>query len=239
MTREEMINGAGGTKAPNPVDTEITFNGKEGIFTAYNYATKEKNEVDLVGASFTLLLQTSSIGGYHTDKEKYISSPEMLNLTTDQAAIFLKGENKPIISGMYADIKEDIENMGGKFQRNLYLLSDKGKIVKIVLTGSSLNSWINFKEGLSKSDLAEKKILISEVSQGKKGAVKYLYPSFDLRGAANKDCEEQFSKCFQYVSDRIRSLNREAAVQTRTEPFTPEMGEEKVTTRSTITDLPF
>jgi len=214
MTRDEFLSGSGnnGPKAESPVVAEINYNGKDHKFNTYNYESKEKSDASLVGKKFMYLLETSSIGGYNTDREAYLSSPGVLNLMTDQIAVFARGSSTPLTSGKYSDIKDEISDMGGKFQKNLYLMSEQGAVVRVVLRGASLNSWITFKGELEdKKALQTNYLVFDELGEGKKGAVKYSFPQFKIGDISSVDCNDAFSKSFAYVSDRIRPLQLDGA----------------------------
>lgn len=219
MTRDEFFSGSGnnGPKAESPVVAEINYNGKDHKFNTYNYESKEKSDATLVGKKFMYLLEASSIGGYNTDRESYLSSPGVLNLMTDQIAVFARGSSTPLASGKYSDIKDEISDMGGKFQKNLYLMSEQGSVVRVVLSGAALNSWITFKGELEdKKALQTNFLVFDELGEGKKGAVKYSFPQFKIGDVSTLDCNDAFSKSFAYVSDRVRPLQLDGVEGTDT-----------------------
>jgi hypothetical protein len=163
-------------KLQNPATKFIEFKGDKGIF---QYFDKEKGEngenVEMqMPFYFIVLDELSTITGYNNENECGIYSNEIHSLADEilKVKTFKGGIS---LVGKYADIKNDIKAIGGKFTKSIYamLLGKPNTFVHFKFSGAAFSSWLE-----KKIDLQKAAVLVNETAQGQNGAVKYTYPIF-------------------------------------------------------------
>lgn len=131
----------------SPIKKYVSFSGATGLFSYYDKKKEEK--VELESLRFTVLDTRASITGYNESSGSGISSNMVLNTTREELKVITFNNKKPqtIAEGLYADIKGDIKEAGGKFTTNILCLADVGdgvELINLQLAGASLNGWIDF-----------------------------------------------------------------------------------------------
>jgi hypothetical protein len=165
-------------KLENPCKKFIDFHGKTGKFTYFDKSKGEKGEnVELVidkGLYFIVLDELSSITGFNEKNQCGIYSNEVHYLNEEILTVkTFKGNIKYV--GKYADIKNDIKAIGGKFCKSVYamLLGVTPELVCFNFYGASFASWMD-----KKFDTNKFCVLVNSFGKGKKGNNEYLYPEF-------------------------------------------------------------
>jgi hypothetical protein len=163
-------------KLQNPAKKFIEFKGDKGTFQYFDKELGEKGETVEFKMPFYFIVldELSTITGYNEKNECGIYSNEIHSLNDE---IFKVKTFKGGISivGKYADIKNDIKAIGGKFTKSIYamLLGKPNEFVHFKFSGSAFGSWLE-----KKIDLQKAAILVNETAQGEKGTVKFIYPLF-------------------------------------------------------------
>jgi hypothetical protein len=163
----------------NPCKKFIDFHGKTGKFTYFDKTKGEKGEnveltIDPKGMYFIVLDELSSITGFNEKNQCGIYSNEVHYLNEEILTVkTFKGNIKYV--GKYADIKNDIKAIGGKFCKSVYamLLGVTPELVCFNFYGASFASWMD-----KKFDTNKFCVLVNSFGKGKKGNNEYLYPEF-------------------------------------------------------------
>lgn len=162
----------------NPSTRWFEWNGEKGEI--YYYDKEAKKQVS-VGSDFTFMVLDvlSVIKGWHDPSQSGIISNEIRDSRNEPFVVrsFKGGE---LASGLYADIKDRVNSVGGNFTANIYIAFRDGKDLKlgsIQFKGAALGSWMEFQKNNRKA-IFEKAIRIKGSTEGQKGRIIYKMPSF-------------------------------------------------------------
>jgi hypothetical protein len=175
-------------KASNPCRKFLKFKGDTGVFLYWDKEKEENVTVDLVGKTFIVLDQLSTIKGFHEPSNSGIYSNEVKNLSEQKMTV--RNKEGILAEGLYKDIKDKIKAQGGKFTSSVYIyLVEEKEMVNLQLAGSALSAWIN-------KDIYEKAtaIRIKENEKKKKGQVNYVSPVFEPVAWTKEAYEEACEK---------------------------------------------
>lgn len=167
---------------PHPCTRWFEFNGGDGVIEYYDKEKKERVGVPLP-FSFLHLDETATVRGWHDASESGIMSNEVRDTRSDVLVVkaFKGGE---LCSGLYAQIRDRIGNLGGHFSLNLYLgYRDDNSSLKLgclQLKGAALNQWVEFRKAHQGAIITDA-ITILGTNDGKKGSVSYKTPVFGLK----------------------------------------------------------
>lgn len=165
---------------PNPAVRWFEWNGEAG--TVRYYDKDAKKNVD-VGADFTFLLldQLASVRGWHEASESGIYSNEVKD--TRQDALLVRAfKGGTLAEGLYKDIKDRVNAVGGGFVANCYIafkLDGVLAIGSLRLKGAALSAWMEFGKS-HRGDLFKKAVRINGFTEGKKGRITYRVPVLHL-----------------------------------------------------------
>ena len=172
---------------PNPATRWFEWNGGKGTVRYYDKAAKQN--VDC-GAEFAFILldELGSVRGWHEASESGIYSNEVRDTRQDVMVVkAFKGGT--LAEGLYKDIKDRVNVLGGHFNANCYLAfrGDDGlEIGCLRFKGAALGAWMDFcKE--NRSSLYKKTIQIVGATKGKKGSVTFYVPTFQLADISRDD----------------------------------------------------
>ena len=166
---------------PNPSTRWFEWNGEKGEVRYYD--KDAKNNVD-VGSDFTFLLldQLGSVGGWHDPSQSGIYSNEVKDTRQDVMVVkAFKGGT--LAEGLYKDIKDRVNAVGGQFVANCYMAFKAGEgfsIGSLKLKGAALGAWMEFCKA-NRADLYAKAIRIDGFTEGKKGRIVFRVPVFTLK----------------------------------------------------------
>ena len=162
---------------PNPAKRWFEWNGELGVVRYYDKETKQNVEV---GSDFTFLLldQLGRVGGWHDLSESAIYSNEVKDTRKD-ALIVKSYKGGTLIEGIYKDIKDRVNAVGGQFVANCYIAfkngSDGLEIGSLRFKGAALGAWMEFRKA-HRADLYKKAIRINGFEEGKKGRIVFRVP---------------------------------------------------------------
>jgi hypothetical protein len=206
---------------PHPSTLWAEWDGSNGALRYYNKETKENV---LIPDKFTIILldQLSCINGWSDSNESGIYSNEIRNIGKDILRV-VTYSGKTIAEGIYKSISPSIASAGGKFTANLYVAYKSvslGKLAigSIKLKGVALSSWLDFAK-TNKDAIYAKAIVFDGCVTGKKGAITFKTPRFEL-----KEISEQTN---------LDALNLDVVLQTYLKGKLAESG-----TASSLADLP-
>jgi hypothetical protein len=165
---------------PNPSTRWFQWSGEAGVIRYYD---KEKEETIDVGSDFTFMLldQLASVRGWHDPSESGIYSNEVKDTRKD-VLVVKSFKGGPIAEGLYKDIKDRVNNEGGRFVASCYVAFKDGdglSIGNIGFKGAALREWMEFTKA-HRSELLKKAVKIDGFTEDKKGRVVFRTPNFRI-----------------------------------------------------------
>jgi hypothetical protein len=167
---------------PNPATRWFEWSGEHGVVRYYD--KEAKKNVD-VGSDFTFILldQLGTVRGWHDASQSGIYSNEVKD--TRQDAMVVKAfKGGTLIEGIYRDIKDRVNALGGRFNANCYIAFKNGgnqlALGAIRFKGSALGAWMDFTKE-HRDDLYKKSIRIHGYDEGKKGRIVFRTPKFTTK----------------------------------------------------------
>jgi len=166
---------------PNPSTRWLEWNGEHGTISYYDKDAKQNIPVQLP-FTFILLDELGSVRGWHDASQSGIYSNEVKD--TRQDALIVKAfKGGTLAEGVYRDIKDRVNSLGGSFNTNCYIAfkNENGDlhIGAIRFKGAALAGWMEFRKQ-HRSDFYSKAIKIDGFLEGKKGKVVYRIPQFAM-----------------------------------------------------------
>lgn len=175
---------------PNPATRWFEWNGEAGSVRYYDKDAKKNIDV---GADFTFMLldQLGCVRGWHEPSESGIYSNEVKDTRQDVLivkAFKLKGAS--LAEGLYKDIKDRVNTLGGQFVANCYIAftTESGSLAlgSLRFKGASLGAWMEFTKA-HRSELFDKAVQIDGFTEGKKGRITYRMPKFALAVVSDEE----------------------------------------------------
>lgn len=166
---------------PNPATRFFEWNGEQGVVRYYDKDAKKNVDV---GSDFTFILldQLGSVRGWHDNSDSGIYSNEVKD--TRQEALVVKAfKGGTLIEGIYRDIKDKVNALGGQFVASCYIAfkNENGElqIGVIRIKGAALHAWTEFCKS-HRADLYKKAVRINGYTEGKKGRITFRVPVLSL-----------------------------------------------------------
>lgn len=164
---------------PNPSTRWFEWNGEKGIIRYYDKEAKQTFAVELP-FTFIVLDELGGVTGWHDASQSGIYSNEVKD--TRQETLIVKAfKGGTLVEGMYRDIKDKVNSLGGAFNTICYLAfkNQDGdlKIGALRFKGAALAGWMEFRKQ-HRNEFYTKAIKISGFTEGKKGKVVYRIPQF-------------------------------------------------------------
>tara|TARA_R110002051_G_C8752039_1_gene500345 strand:- start:2860 stop:3546 length:687 start_codon:yes stop_codon:yes gene_type:complete len=165
-------------KSSNPAVKFLEWKSNDKTF---GYWDKEKKENFLIKLpfKFVILEHYHTVKGWNDASESKIFSNEVL-FTGSEELVVKSFKGGDIAKGIYKDIKSKVNEAGGRYHRSIYAVTNDLEIVNISLKGAAVSEYSNFIEKVSDSVFDKNWIEVKDVVEGKKGAVKYTSPVFNL-----------------------------------------------------------
>lgn len=167
--------------APNPAVRWFEWNGEKGVVRYYDRDAKANVDV---GSDFTFVLldQLGSVRGWHDATESGIYSNEVKD--TRQEVLVVKAFKGGVLAeGLYKDIKDRVNNLGGQFVANCYIAFRDGgsrlSIGSLRFKGAALGAWMEFCKA-HRANLYKKAVRIHGFTEGKKGRIVFRVPVLAL-----------------------------------------------------------
>ena len=165
---------------PNPSTRWFEWNGQHGVVNYYDKGTKKTISVPLP-FTFILLDELATVRGWHDASSSGIYSNEVKD--TRQDALIVKAfKGGTLAEGLYRDIKDRVNAVGGSFNTNCYIAFKDGASLglgALRFKGASLGSWMEFRKQYRK-EVYGKAVKIGGFTEGKKGSITYRMPTFAL-----------------------------------------------------------
>lgn len=165
----------------NPSKRWFEWNGEHG---AIRYYDKEKKQDVEVAKPFTFLLldQLGTVQGWHDASNSGIYANEVKD--TRQERLIVKAFKGGVLAeGLYRDIKDRVNSVGGQFVTNSYIAFKNGGdglvIGSMRFKGAALHAWSEFTRA-HRNEIWNKAITIDGSTEGKKGRITFYTPTFKL-----------------------------------------------------------
>lgn len=175
---------------PNPATRWFEWNGEHGVVRYYDKEAKKNVDVGTT-FQFILLDQLGSVRGWHDATESGIYSNEVKD-TRQDVLVVRSFKGGTLIEGIYKDIKDRVNSIGGQFVANCYIAYKNGgaglQLGSMRFKGAALGAWMEFCK-THRADLYKKAIKINGYTEGKKGRIVFRMPvlsSVDLSPESDK-----------------------------------------------------
>lgn len=148
----------------------------------------------------------NTVSGYHESSESGIYANELPSVRgwTDERLI-VRSKAGVLADGSYAEIKDKVRALGGKFTNSAYVAYEEDgewKLGNIKLSGAALSAWLDFTKGVRLD--REPGVGIRGWEKATKGRTEYFIPEFaswpvpeaDLNAAIalDRDLQDYLSK---------------------------------------------
>lgn len=186
-----------------PATMYLEWSSNDKCFKYWNNDDKENVLVQLP-FTFLVLKEMHTVKGWHDKSQSGIYSNEIKNISTEPIEVkSFKGGL--LAKGIYKEIKEIINNVGGNYVKSIYAMTKDGEIINIALKGAAVQEWGEaFNKGRSR--MADEWITVSGADDRKKGSVKYSVPIFafdkSLSSKENDLADSAYDKLEASLSNR-------------------------------------
>lgn len=191
------------TGSSNPTKHFLEWKGGNGQgFFQYWDKESEQNVQVPAPLKFVVLEEYATIKGWSDSEQSGIYSNEVLKTTTEELTV-RTFSGKKIASGLYKEIKTNVNNAGGKFTRSIYIVTSDFELYNLQLKGAALKAWGDFTKENYKA-LKTNWVEYTGKTEGKKGAIKFFTPDFKLSDAISSDDYPKVSEVATTFSDYIK-----------------------------------
>ncbi len=165
----------------NPAEKFFQWKSDHQKFAYYDKA-ESKNVFVEMPVKFLALASYKTIKGYNAKKGARISSNEVKSVSknsNEDLKVHYFDEGKSVIAeGKWSDIKDTVDNAGGKFTESVYAMLPDGTLVNFQINGAALSTWYEFQKNQS-DKFFDNWIEVNGFKEGKQGKVEYTYPVFE------------------------------------------------------------
>lgn len=177
----------------SPVKRYYYWSGSEGKLTYWDSQKGEKVTEELP-FKFIPIDQLSCVEGFSIKHDRGFRSNEVKSTAKEELEVKING-GATIARGLYSDIKDQVEKLGGKYHRSIYgvqLIDGNLEIINIRFKGAAMSSWLNFDRS-TKMSIDGLELTITRSDMKKTGKVEYYEPQF----SAQKPSEEDHAKAVE------------------------------------------
>lgn len=171
----------------NPAKKFYKWESEHKKFSYYEKETKTNIPVDLPFRFVTLGRPLFCVKGFNEKLNIGLYSNEVRSVK-DEMTVRYFDKNQPIIAkGVWADVKEKADVVGGKYHLSIYGYDLENKqIIKIDVKGNGVGEWGELFKKCS-TRMADEIVICKGFKDGKKGNVKYTYPTFEMERSVSDD----------------------------------------------------
>lgn len=230
--------------AANPASRWFEWNGEAGVVRYYDKEVKKNIDCG-TEFGFVLLDELASVRGWHDVSGSGIYSNEVRD--TREGILIVKAfKGGTLAEGLYKDIKDRVNAVGGQFVANCYIGFKNGSealaLGSLRFKGAALGAWMEFRKA-HRSELYSKAVRIVGFTEGKKGRITYRMPVLtiaNLAPATNEAALELDRQLQEYLKGYLSKTKRDQA-----EAVAPHVRDEDMTYDSndpppiTDDDIPF
>lgn len=166
-------------KSSNPTTKYLEWKSNDKCFSYYDKNLGENVKVD-VPLKFAWLNQYHTVKGWHDKNQSGIYSNEVYQIANEPMTVrSWKPKGFVVAEGIYKEIKAQVAAQGGKYYRSVYVMLEDGTVANLAFKGAVVREWSEFYR-LLKPVEDTNWVEINEVSQQKKGSIKYSTPLFSI-----------------------------------------------------------
>lgn len=200
-------------ESSNPAKRFLQWKSTEKAFEYYNKETSEKVKLELP-LRVLFLEHYHTVKGWSDSANSGIWSNEVYSIAKESLEV--KSKNGTIAKGIYKENRTAIRDAGGVYHRSIYAMIETGEIINIQLKGAVIG-------GLNKETSATKKevsgysdfyndnnhlldnqwIDIKTFAEGKKGAVKFNIPVFEVGEVISKEDNELANEAVKLLQEHM------------------------------------
>lgn len=189
-------------RMPNPSQYYLEWNSEKNSFCYYTKETDEQTAFPLPFQFLPLKFMTT-ISGYDKDRKQGIYANEVFDTRLEHFRVKYR-DGSHLVNGLYADIKDELQAVGGRYVRSIYAMTQKGKLVNIKLRGEQM---INFgvieKHGNRWKD---EWIQVATTESKVYNEKPYTVPVFSFSGSLTQQEAKKADEAYRLVSDYFASM---------------------------------
>lgn len=188
------------SESSNPSTKFLKWKSTEKAFQYYNKETKENVNLQLP-LKVLFLEHYHTVKGWSDSAHSGIWSNEVYSIAKETLEV--KSKAGTIANGIYKDNRTVIRDAGGVYHRSVYCMIETGEIINLQLKGAVIGG-LNKETSVTKQDvkgysdfyndnnhlLDNQWIEINSFAEGKKGAVKFNIPVFEIGEVISKEDNE-------------------------------------------------
>jgi hypothetical protein len=190
----------------NPAEKFFTWKSEHQKFAYYDKAKEENIFVELP-LKFLAISSYKTVKGFNPKRGVNgagIGSNEVRSIakkSNETLKVHFWDSDKSVIAeGKWNDIKETVDNAGGKFTESVYAMLEDGTLVNFQIMGAGLTTWYEFQKNQS-DKFFDNWIVVKGFKEGKQGSVKYTYPVFEWGTTLNRSEQKLAEICDKKISD--------------------------------------
>jgi len=183
-----------------PASKYLDWSSDDKCFKYWDGQAKQSIELPI---KFLVLKEAHTVKGWHDKSKSGIWSNEIKNIGSD--ILEVKAFKGGILAkGVYKEIKEIINNVGGHYSKSIYVMLQNGETVNIQLKGSAVQSWGDTFQK-SRARMSDEWITCFGSEELQKGKVKYSIPLFKFEGSLNAQENDLADKCYNNLVSALES----------------------------------
>ena len=171
----------------------------------FSYYDKEKQENVLVPLPFKFLVldELHTIKGWNDATSSGIFSNEVKFISKETMTVKpFKGNE--IAKGLYKDIKDKVQSAGGHYVKSIYIMLEDGSLANLQLKGSAVQKWGEF-TAKTRQRLPDEWVIVENVFDGKKGAVKFYTPDFKFERSISDTEADLADEAFNVLETYLKT----------------------------------
>jgi len=204
------INLNSGSKSP--IKRFYKWNGSSGNFSYYD---KETETNIIVESPITIIPidKLSLVEGFNSKAGKGFRSNEVRSTSKEELEVRWHG-GSAITSGLYKDIKEKVNALGGHFHLSIYFIQQidgKWELCNLKLKGSALSAYLDAEKVVK--NFEGLLVTIDKGEKDKTGNVEYFRPKITGRKASETDHQTAVNMDIElqsYFNDKKNAVEFEA-----------------------------
>jgi hypothetical protein len=186
----------------NPATKFFDWKSNDKCFEYYDKEAQAKVQIPLP-FKFLVLDELHAIKGWNDATSSGIFSNEVKFISKEVMTVKpFKGNE--IAKGLYKDIKEKIVAAGGHYVKSIYIMLEDGTLANIQLKGAAVQKWGEF-TAKTRQRLPDEWVIVENVVDGKKGAVKFYTPDFKFERSLSESESEQADECFNTLESYLKT----------------------------------
>lgn len=196
MSRKDEVK----TQNPNPAEIWMTWDSDNGQLKYWDKEKGENGEDVPVKLPFTFvwLKQLHTVKGFSEDHQSGIFANEVMDIGQEEMTVKAFKASKPIATGIYADIKQDVIDAGGHYVSSIYAMTKKGTLINISFKGSCVQAWSEFIKKV-RNRLPDEWVKITSAQSHKKGKITWTTPEFAFAGSLKDNDSDMADACYETI----------------------------------------